>query len=174
MPAPSRWAARADEPGEHRGCASPRTSRRGSGGVVRSHYASDDFPTAAVTRGIGGPTTADRHHTAAGCREPRALDERTHKARPPCRCTQGVRSGIRPRRTRRRAGHRRGGPTRRRPAIWLLIISGSGNAKTENVQALDGINATLTSTISSEAALLSRTAPKDRAKDATGGPRSRP
>jgi hypothetical protein len=53
--------------------------------------------------------------------------------------------------------------------VWLLLISGSGNAKTETVQALDGIGA-----ISSGAALLSgtpqrpepfghrRTAAKDR------------
>lgn len=53
--------------------------------------------------------------------------------------------------------------------LWLLIISGSGNAKTETVQALDGINATITSTISSAGALLSATAKRERAKDATGG-----
>ena len=39
--------------------------------------------------------------------------------------------------------------------VWLLIISGSGNAKTETVVALDGIGATVTSTISSTGALLS-------------------
>lgn len=53
--------------------------------------------------------------------------------------------------------------------LWLLLISGSGNAKTETVQALDGIDAILTSTISSCGALLSATAKRDRAKDATGG-----
>jgi predicted transcriptional regulator len=53
--------------------------------------------------------------------------------------------------------------------IWLLIISGPGNAKTETAQALDGINATITSIISSEAALLSATPKRDRSKDATGG-----
>jgi hypothetical protein len=53
--------------------------------------------------------------------------------------------------------------------VWLLLISGSGNAKTETVQALDGIGATVTSTISSEGALLSASSRKDRAKDATGG-----
>jgi len=53
--------------------------------------------------------------------------------------------------------------------IWLLIISGSGNAKTETVQALDGIRAIITSTISSQGALLSATSAKDKAKDATGG-----
>jgi hypothetical protein len=53
--------------------------------------------------------------------------------------------------------------------IWLLIISGSGNAKTETVQALDGIHAIITSTISSEGALLSATSAKEKAKDATGG-----
>jgi hypothetical protein len=53
--------------------------------------------------------------------------------------------------------------------IWLLIISGSGNAKTETVQSLDGINATITSTISSEGALLSATSAKEKTKNATGG-----
>jgi hypothetical protein len=53
--------------------------------------------------------------------------------------------------------------------IWLLVISGSGNAKTETVQALDGIQATITSTISSQGALLSATPKREKAKDATGG-----
>ena len=53
--------------------------------------------------------------------------------------------------------------------LWLLIISGSGNAKTETVQALNGIGAHVVSTISSEGALLSATAKRDRTKDATGG-----
>jgi 5S rRNA maturation endonuclease (ribonuclease M5) len=53
--------------------------------------------------------------------------------------------------------------------IWLLLISGPGNAKTETVQSADGIGATITSAISSEGALLSATSKRDRAKDATGG-----
>lgn len=53
--------------------------------------------------------------------------------------------------------------------IWLLLISGPGNAKTETVQALDGIGAVVASSISSDAALLSATPKKDRAKNATGG-----
>jgi hypothetical protein len=53
--------------------------------------------------------------------------------------------------------------------LWLLIISGSGNAKTETVQALSGINATVVSTITSEGALLSATATRERTRDATGG-----
>ena len=53
--------------------------------------------------------------------------------------------------------------------LWLLLISGSGNAKTETVQALDGIGATITSTIASQGALLSATAKKERTADATGG-----
>ncbi len=48
-------------------------------------------------------------------------------------------------------------------------MSGSGNAKTETVQALDGIGATVTSTISSTGALLSATSQRERSKDATGG-----
>ena len=53
--------------------------------------------------------------------------------------------------------------------VWLLVISGSGNAKTETVGALIGAGATVTSTITSEGALLSATASKDRTKAATGG-----
>ena len=53
--------------------------------------------------------------------------------------------------------------------LWLLVISGSGNAKTETVQALAGGGATVTSTISSDGALLSASPRKDRGKDATGG-----
>lgn len=53
--------------------------------------------------------------------------------------------------------------------LWLLLISGSGNAKTETVQALSGAGAHVTSTIASEGALLSATAKKERSKEATGG-----
>ena len=52
---------------------------------------------------------------------------------------------------------------------WLLLLSGPGNAKTETVQALRGAGAIVTSTISSEGALLSATAQRERTKDATGG-----
>ncbi|WP_432523372.1 hypothetical protein [Kineococcus sp. SYSU DK006] len=53
--------------------------------------------------------------------------------------------------------------------VWLLVVSGPGNAKTETVQALAGIGAHVTSTIASEGALLSATSRKDTAKNATGG-----
>lgn len=53
--------------------------------------------------------------------------------------------------------------------VWLLVISGSGNAKTETVVALAGADAIVTSTINSEGALLSATAAKETAKGATGG-----
>lgn len=53
--------------------------------------------------------------------------------------------------------------------VWLLIVSGSGNAKTETVAALAGAGAYVTSTITSEGALLSATSRKETAKDATGG-----
>lgn len=53
--------------------------------------------------------------------------------------------------------------------LWLLLISGSGNAKTETVQALAGTGATVTSTISSEGALLSATSKRERTTAATGG-----
>jgi hypothetical protein len=52
---------------------------------------------------------------------------------------------------------------------WLLVVAGSGNAKTETVSALSSIGAVVVSTISSDAALLSGTPKRDRAKDATGG-----
>ncbi len=53
--------------------------------------------------------------------------------------------------------------------VWLLMVSGSGNAKTETVGALAGAGAHVTSTITSEGALLSATSKRDAAKDATGG-----
>jgi len=53
--------------------------------------------------------------------------------------------------------------------LWLLVVSGSGNAKTETVQALSGAGAQVTSTIASEGALLSATSRKQKAKGATGG-----
>lgn len=52
---------------------------------------------------------------------------------------------------------------------WLLVVSGSGNAKTETVVSLAGAGAHVVSTITSEGALLSATPGKERAKDATGG-----
>ncbi|MEV5689918.1 hypothetical protein [Micromonospora globbae] len=52
---------------------------------------------------------------------------------------------------------------------WLLVVSGSGNAKTETVGALAGIGAHITSTITSEGALLSATPKQDKEKGATGG-----
>jgi hypothetical protein len=53
--------------------------------------------------------------------------------------------------------------------VWLLVISGPGNAKTETVQSLSGTGAHITSTIASEGALLSGTSRKERNKGATGG-----
>jgi hypothetical protein len=53
--------------------------------------------------------------------------------------------------------------------LWLLLISGPGNAKTETVQAAAGVGAIVTSTISSDAGLLSATPAKERAKGANGG-----
>lgn len=53
--------------------------------------------------------------------------------------------------------------------LWTLLLSGSGNAKTETVAALRDAGAVLTSTIASEGALLSATSRKERASDATGG-----
>lgn len=53
--------------------------------------------------------------------------------------------------------------------LWLLLISGSGNAKTETVQSLGGSGAHVASTISSDGALLSGSPKQQRAKNATGG-----
>lgn len=54
--------------------------------------------------------------------------------------------------------------------VWLLLVSGPGNAKTETVQALSGTTgAVITSSLSSEAALLSATPKRERTKEATGG-----
>ncbi|GAB1642559.1 hypothetical protein [Krasilnikovia sp. MM14-A1259] len=52
---------------------------------------------------------------------------------------------------------------------WLLVVSGSGNAKTETVGALAGIGAHITSTVTSEGALLSATPAKEKQRGATGG-----
>jgi hypothetical protein len=52
---------------------------------------------------------------------------------------------------------------------WLLVVSGSGAAKTETVVSLAGVGAHVTSTVASEGALLSATAKKERGRDATGG-----
>lgn len=52
---------------------------------------------------------------------------------------------------------------------WLLVVAGSGAAKTETIMPLTGAGATAVSTINGEAALLSGTAKKDRARNATGG-----
>jgi hypothetical protein len=52
---------------------------------------------------------------------------------------------------------------------WLLLVGGSGAAKTETVMPLMGAGAAVISTISGEAALLSGTARKERAKNASGG-----
>jgi hypothetical protein len=53
--------------------------------------------------------------------------------------------------------------------LWLVVISGPGNAKTETVQSLAGAGAVLASTISSEGALLSGVPKRSHAKGATGG-----
>jgi hypothetical protein len=53
--------------------------------------------------------------------------------------------------------------------VWCLIVSGPGNAKTETVTSLAGAGALITSTISSEGALLSATSKRETSKGATGG-----
>jgi hypothetical protein len=54
--------------------------------------------------------------------------------------------------------------------LWGLLVSGSGNAKTETVQAIFQVpNTHVVSTISSPGALLSATAKREKTADATGG-----
>lgn len=53
--------------------------------------------------------------------------------------------------------------------VWPLIVSGSGNAKTETVQAAAGAGAKITSSITGEAALLSGSPDRDKNKTSTGG-----
>ena len=53
--------------------------------------------------------------------------------------------------------------------LWVLVVSGPGAAKTETVQPLAGAGAIITSTITSEGALLSGSSRRDKAKNATGG-----
>lgn len=52
---------------------------------------------------------------------------------------------------------------------WLLVIGGSGAAKTETIMPLTGAGAEVVSTITGEAALLSGTSEKERAADSHGG-----
>lgn len=52
---------------------------------------------------------------------------------------------------------------------WVLVVGGSGAAKTETVAPLTGAGAVAVSTITGEAALLSGTPAKSRAKHSTGG-----
>ena len=91
---------------------------------------------------------------------------------PPGRNPQGVpallRRPTRPRRARLRALRGRGRAPRRRPSR-LLAMSGPGNTKTETVVPMAGIGADIERARSAEAALLSATPTKERAKDATGG-----
>jgi hypothetical protein len=53
--------------------------------------------------------------------------------------------------------------------VWLLYISGSGNAKTETIQSVQGAGGIVTSTITSEGALLSATPKREKERDANGG-----
>jgi hypothetical protein len=53
--------------------------------------------------------------------------------------------------------------------LWVLIVSGPGNAKTETVQPFHSVGGIVIGSISSEAALLSATPKRDRAENATGG-----
>lgn len=52
---------------------------------------------------------------------------------------------------------------------WMLVVSGSGAAKTESVMPLAAAGALVVSTISGEAALLSGTSEKEKTKRSTGG-----
>lgn len=54
--------------------------------------------------------------------------------------------------------------------LWLLVVTGSGNAKTETVcSSAEVANVHITSSIASEGALLSATSKRERTEEATGG-----
>ena len=53
--------------------------------------------------------------------------------------------------------------------LWVMLVAGPGNTKTETVSTLSGVGAQVTSTIASEGALLSATPKKEVANHATGG-----
>jgi hypothetical protein len=53
--------------------------------------------------------------------------------------------------------------------LWVMLVAGPGNTKTETVTTLSGLGAQVTSTIASEGALLSATPKKEVANHATGG-----
>ncbi len=53
--------------------------------------------------------------------------------------------------------------------VWLLVVSGSGAAKTESVTSLLHTGVSIVSTIASEGALLSASGKKGQSKGATGG-----
>ena len=52
---------------------------------------------------------------------------------------------------------------------WLQVVGGPGSGKTETVVTLEAAGAHVTSSISSEGALLSATSKKEKSVDATGG-----
>lgn len=52
---------------------------------------------------------------------------------------------------------------------WLLVVAGSGSAKTETLMPLETIGATVVSSIASEGALLSATSKRETTDAATGG-----
>jgi hypothetical protein len=52
---------------------------------------------------------------------------------------------------------------------WLLVVSGSGAAKTETIMPLAEAGAVVVSTLSGEAGLLSGTSEKEKTGDSTGG-----
>ncbi|MER3388545.1 MAG: hypothetical protein RJQ01_00800 [Microcella sp.] len=52
---------------------------------------------------------------------------------------------------------------------WLLVVAGSGSAKTESLMTLEQMGATVVSSIASEGALLSATSKKEATDGSTGG-----
>jgi hypothetical protein len=53
--------------------------------------------------------------------------------------------------------------------LWTMVLSGSGAAKTETVQCLEGAGAHVVSVVSSVGSLLSGSSKRETSKDATGG-----
>jgi hypothetical protein len=107
----------------------------------------DALIEAAESTGIGERMTLDAVHAVSGKWLGKAYDTDTLDAILAVTAAERL-SGIPP---------------------WLMIVSGSGNAKTETIQAAKGAGAHVISTIASEGALLSASPKKQRGKNATGG-----
>ena len=140
-------------------------------GVARLLHA--DRPYRTVPVNLCAPGCNDvSDHLAAGCTREQLRSGRATGADLARRRAHSVpalaRSGLRPAGARRRAGRRRGRTTRRRPGVAARGVRFRQRQARDRIRAT-GAQATVTSTITSEGALLSATAKRQQTKDATGG-----